>query len=271
MKHLWINGGVAYGIWTTLADPVTIGLAGRAGFEYTCIDLQHGLATFAELPTILRYLDSAPTTAIVRVPANDTAAITRALDLGARGVVVPMINTPADAARAVAAARYPALPVDTEPSDPATQIGERSWGPIFADLDGVANTDEDNAAVSVIIMIETAQALENVAEIAAVPGVTALYVGPNDLALSLGYGRATYRTEPALEQAIGRAVAAAQQAGVVAGVHCSDPQMVHYWRERGAQMLTTALDTTLAKQAFAQRYRVAADSAPAPEVELGNY
>lgn len=271
MKHLWINGEVAYGIWTTLADPVTIGLAGRAGFEYTCIDLQHGLATFAELPTILRFLEAAPTTPIVRVPANETPAITRALDLGARGVVVPMINTAADAARAVAAARYPALPTGQEPADPATQIGERSWGPIFADLDGVAVTDDDNAAISVIIMIETAQALENVAEIAAVPGVSALYVGPNDLALSLGYGRATYRSEPAMEEAISRVVTAAQQAGIVAGVHCSDPQMVHYWRDRGAQMLTTALDTTLAKQAFGQRYQVASGAAPAPEVELGNY
>ena len=54
MKDLWKSGGVAYGVWTTLADPVSIGIAGRAGFEYTCLDLQHGLATFSEVPTILR-------------------------------------------------------------------------------------------------------------------------------------------------------------------------------------------------------------------------
>src|SRR5674476_322343 len=108
MKDLWKSGGVAYGVWTTLADPVSIGIAGRAGFEYTCVDLQHGLATFSEVPTILRYLRDSGTTPIVRVAANDEALINRALDLGARGVVVPLVNTTEEAEAAVRACRYPA-------------------------------------------------------------------------------------------------------------------------------------------------------------------
>ncbi len=110
MKDLWKSGGVAYGVWTTLADPVSIGIAGRAGFEYTCVDLQHGLATFSEVPTILRYLRDSDTTPIVRVAANEEALINRALDLGARGVVVPLVNTTEEAEAAVRACRYPALP-----------------------------------------------------------------------------------------------------------------------------------------------------------------
>lgn len=255
MKNLWKSGGTAYGVWATLADPVSIGLAARAGFEYTCIDLQHGLTTFEHLPAILRFLGQSSTTPIVRVPANDEASIHRALDLGAHGVVVPMVNTPQEAADAVSACRYPALPGE---DSSASGSGSRSWGPIFADLDGPRDTDADNAAVSCILQIETRQAIDNLAEIAAVPGIDALYVGPNDLALSCGYGRETYRDNPAIDGMIRSVIAACDANGIVAGVHCSDLDMVHHWRANGSRMLTTGIDTTIVRLALRQQYLAAA-------------
>lgn len=257
MKKLWSSGGVAHGVWTTLADPVSIGLAARAGFEYTCIDLQHGLATFSELSVILRYVQASGTTAIVRVPANDDAAIHRALDLGAGGVVVPMVNTASEAASAVFACRYPALPGT---DDSTTGPGGRSWGPIFADLDGPRDTGDDNRAVICVVQIETRQAIENLAAIAAVPGIDALYVGPNDLALSCGFGRATYRDNAEIDAMIHSVIEACDANGIVAGVHCSDLDMLRDWKAGGARMLTTGIDTTIYRSALRQHY-VAATTA----------
>jgi len=174
MKDLWKSGGVAYGVWTTLADPVTTGMAARAGFDYTCIDLQHGLATFSELPTILRYVRGTATTPIVRVPSNDNSAIHRALDLGARGVIVPLVNTAQEAAAAASACRYPALAATEDTTSDAVGGGSRSWGPFLADLDGATGPDEENEATICIVMIETPEAIENLEAIASVPGIDAL-------------------------------------------------------------------------------------------------
>lgn len=242
MRDIRAGVSVAHGVWTTIADPVVVGLAARAGFDYTCIDMQHGLATDSDLPTLLRYLRGTPTTTVVRVPAADFPAIGRALDLGADGVVVPMVENAEQAALAVAAARYPT----------STPPGRRSWGPIFADLDGV--TPPHVADPLVIVMIETPGAFEAVEEIASVPGVDALYVGPYDLALSSGFGQQIYRDDPEIERRIQHVVDTAIRHDLIPAVHCTDLQMVHDWRERGARMLTTGLDTTLVSQAFATRY-----------------
>lgn len=251
MKQLWQAGGVAHGVWTTLADPVAVALAARAGFDYTCIDLQHGLATLRELPTMLRYLAGTGTTPVVRVPACDTAAITRVLDLGATGVVVPMVDTPEQAAAAVEALRYPASPGSHAVG------GRRSWGPVFADLDGAPAPDAANDAAICIVMVETPQGFAHVDEIAAVPGVDVLYVGPYDLALSSGHGQVTYRDDPEVEAMIQHVVDTALAHGLVPAVHCTDLRMVHDWRDRGARMLTTCLDTTVVARAFRDTYEQA--------------
>lgn len=247
MREVWNRGEVAYGLWTTIADPFLVGLAGRAGFEYTCIDLQHGVATWSELPVLLRFLETSGTTPIVRVQACETSAITRALDLGARGVVVPMVENAEQARTAVAAARYAAMPGRPD------SHGQRSYGPIFAALDGAPSPDRVNEEAIVIVMIETPGAYAAIEEIAAVPGVDVLYVGPYDLALSSGFGQAIYRDDPAIETMIQRVVDVAVANGKIPAVHCTDVQMIHDWRERGARMLTSGLDASLVAEAFAAR------------------
>ncbi|MDR2566193.1 MAG: hypothetical protein LBC97_09105 [Bifidobacteriaceae bacterium] len=254
MRDVWNSGGVAYGAWTTIADPVAVTLVARGGFDYTCVDLQHGMATFGELPTILRYLMGTGTTRLVRVPSSAAAPITRALDLGAQGVVVPMVEDAEEAARAVAAARYPALP-----GAPETH-GRRSWGPIFWDLGEAPGPAEANEEVIVVVMIETPGAFAQIERIAAVPGVDVLYVGPYDFALSSGYGQATYRDNAEVEQRMRRVVDVALEHGKIPAVHCTDLQMVRDWRERGARMLTACLDTTVIAEAFAARLAGATDT-----------
>lgn len=243
MKELWSLGNYGIGLWCTFDDPKITRLAAEAGFDYLTVDLQHGFNTWANLNETLRALRDVDPSVLVRVPANREEFITRALDAGADGVVVPMVETAADAELAVDSALYPSLNQN--------QIGgRRSFGPLWADYDGSGNTDEVNARTVVAVQIETAKGLENVREIAAVPGISALYVGPYDLALSLGYGGQTYRENREIHAAIDTVIATAKEFNVVMGMHCNGPEMASYWKARGAQMLTSALDTTTVAHAF---------------------
>lgn len=229
----------AFGVWSTLPDPVTAELLGRSGYDYVCVDLQHGLTGPGTVVPVLQGLRHAPAATLVRVADHRPDGLMRALDLGADGVVVPMVDSPEQAAAAVAACTYP----------PA---GFRSWGPMWGDVDGSAPTPEQaDARRQVIVMVETAAGFAAVHEIAAVPGVAAVYVGPNDLALTLGLGRATYADSADVHRALDTVVAATESAGIAMGLHCSSGAMAAYWRERGVRMLTVATDSTLLRSASA--------------------
>lgn len=233
VRERWAAGEPARGVWSTLPDPVVAELLGRAGYDYVCVDLQHGMTGPGTVLPVLQALRHTPATTLVRVPGPDPEPMMRALDLGADGVVVPMVDSPEQAAAAVAACTYP-------------PGGVRSWGPVWGDVDGAAPSPaEADTDRLVVVMVETAAGLRNAAAIAAVPGVAAVYVGPNDLALSLGHGRATYATSPAVHAALDGLVAAAAGAGTVLGLHCATPEMAAYWQDRGVRMLTVATDTTL--------------------------
>ena len=99
------------------------------------------------------------------------------------------------------------------------------------------------------IRIETADGLENLDEILAVPGVDAVYIGPNDLGLSLGLGRATYLTSKEMRRHIETVLSKCRNAGVVAGIHCSSPEMTREWADAGFQLLTGATDLELLQSA----------------------
>jgi 4-hydroxy-2-oxoheptanedioate aldolase len=165
----------------------------------------------------------------------------RVLYLWAAGVVVPMVNSAAEAARAVAACRY-------------APAGERSWGPTLGDVraDGAPAPAEANAAVLCVVMVETRRGLDALEEIVAVPGIDAVYIGPYDLALSCGYGQATYRDNEEVDALLQGVVDTCRQAGVVAGLHCTNSQqMALEWAGRGVRLLTAATDTTMLRTAAA--------------------
>ncbi|MFB9955352.1 HpcH/HpaI aldolase family protein [Cellulomonas denverensis] len=233
------SGPAALGVWSTLPDPVTAELLGRVGYDYLCVDLQHGMTGPGTVVPVLQALRHTPATTLVRVADHRPDAMMRALDLGADGVIVPMVDSPEQAAAAVAACTYP----------PA---GFRSWGPMWGDVDGTAPAPERaDADRLVFVMVETAAGFEAVREIAAVPGLAGIYVGPNDLALTLGLGRETYAGSAAVHRALDTVLAATEAAGIVMGLHCATGQMAAYWRERGVRMLTVATDSTLLRTASA--------------------
>ncbi|MFD7154804.1 HpcH/HpaI aldolase/citrate lyase family protein [Kribbella sp. NPDC059898] len=224
------------GYWITLDSPAAAERIGRLGYDYVVLDAQHGLIGYQGLVTGLLAIDAGssigprPSVGLVRVEANDPTPIGRALDAGAIGVIVPLIDTAADVARAVRAAKYP----------PA---GARSFGPMRAALRiGPVPADSNDATV-VLAMIETALGLENVAEICATPGLDGVYVGPSDLSLALG---ARFPGDPDVdgpfEEALELIARTAREAGVAAGIHTFDGESAKRRLAQGYTFATVASD-----------------------------
>ena len=229
LKALWRDGGTALGAWLFLREPLVAEAASKAGYDYVCIDMQHGLQDYADAFAMLQGVAAGPATPMVRVPFNEPGIIGRVLDAGALAVVIPLVNTPEDAAAAVAACRYPPL-------------GTRSMGPVGAgtrhgsDYFGIANDH-----VACIPMIETRQAVERVEEILAVPGIDAIYVGPADLSISYGLPPRNDNPGDPFDAALTRVLAACGKAGVVPGIH-ADPGLAGKRGDAGFRMISVGYD-----------------------------
>jgi len=172
LRAIWRSGRASYGGWTGSSDPVIAEWLAGCGFDEVLVDQQHGTIEPNQVGPIFTAISVQGAIPITRVAANDAAAIGKSLDLGALGIVVPMVNTAEEAARAVGAAKFP-------------PNGVRSMGPIRAHLVH-GDEIEDLESPVMIVMVETAAGLANVDVIAATPGVDAIYVGPADLSIALG-------------------------------------------------------------------------------------
>lgn len=167
----------------------------------------------------------------MRVPWNEPGIIGKSLDAGARGIIVPMVNTRASAEAAVRACRY-------------APAGGRSFGPArVSRQEGPGYYPRANDDVSVIPMIETVEALENLDGILSVPGVDAIYVGPSDLSVSLGLPPANNDGVAAFDEAYAAILDACRRHGVIAGCHTLS-ELCQRRIEQGFQMITITSDTT---------------------------
>jgi 4-hydroxy-2-oxoheptanedioate aldolase len=175
MTRSWLtDSGVALGAWCALPSSLATEIVARAGFDWLCLDMQHGLFDLSTTVSMLQATAATGTSTLVRVASADPAAIGKVLDAGADGVIVPLVNTAEQARQAVLACRYP-------------PEGLRSWGPARAQLTAEAYSAESaNAEVMCVVQIETTEAVKNLDEIMRVRGVDAILVGPSDLAISLG-------------------------------------------------------------------------------------
>lgn len=228
------SGRSSFGSWVTIASPVAVELMGKAGYDWVILDTQHGAITFDDLLGAIQALDLGGTRALVRVGWNDPMQIMRALDLGALGVIVPMVSTVEQAQAAAAATRYP-------------PHGIRSFGPVRTYYGPVSDGAPEPLC---FVMIETAEALDNLDTIAATPGVDGLFVGPVDLALSLGMGPAIVMPDALLAQ-IDRVVAAAKENGIIPGCAALGAPNAKALMERGMQFLTLGNDAGLLRRGTA--------------------
>lgn len=231
-----------FGGWVT--GPTALGPEefACAGYDYVGFDAQHGYLDDADIASILRRTEQLPVGTVVRLPNADAAPIGRVLDAGADAVVIAMIESADQAAAAVAATRYPPR-------------GVRSFGPLRASLGHDPAAHESR--VCVFAMIETAAALAGIHEICAVDGLAGIYVGPADLAISLGAGVVGATRHPDVLDAIVRIHRAATDAGLVTGIHAGDGKTGHAMAQLGFGMITLAAESQALRRGAAEHLREA--------------
>ena len=237
LRRLWEEDRTAFGVWAGIPSSFTAEVIARARPDYVCVDQQHGLTGHDALPGLLQVIAALGVTPIVRVPANEAHLIGRALDLGALGVIVPLVDDARGATKAVAACRYPPR-------------GTRSYGPIrAADVLGSADPAVLDREVWCLAMVETRQGLENVDAIAATPGLDGVYVGPSDLALGLGLPPGPGAETDEHADAVDAILSACQRAGIVAGIQCGDGASAALRAAEGFKVVTTGVDLRLLRAA----------------------
>lgn len=221
-------GRPIWGGWVT--GPTAIGpeAFARCGFDYVGIDTQHGYLDDADAAVMLRRLEHVPIAGVVRLPTADPAPIGRVFDAGADAVIIAMVESAEQAATAVAASRY-------------APVGIRSFGPLRPDLGSQPGELEGRAGV--YVMIETVSAVRAIDEICAVPHLAGIYVGPADLAISMGHGLAEATSAPEMIETIGRIQATASAAGLVCGVHAGSGKIAARMVDMGYQMITLASES----------------------------
>lgn len=227
-KAKWRAGEVTHGAWLSVPSAITAEVMARQGFDWICIDAQHGLVDYQVAVTMLQAISQTETTPFVRVPWNEPGIIMKMLDAGAMGVIIPMVNTVEEAKAAVGACRY-------------YPDGYRSFGPTRAALyAGRDYFQHANSEIACIPMIETRQALGNLDDILSVPGIDAVYVGPADLSITLGLPPGM-DNGGAFEEARIQIAEACKRHGVTAGIHAS-AALAPKHAEAGYQMITISSD-----------------------------
>lgn len=227
------SGGPFHFSWSTMPGAVVAGQLARLPFEGVCIDMQHGLAGFSDVAVMAPAIAAVGKPVIIRVLWNDPGLIGQALDAGASAVIAPMVNTAKEAAALVKAAKYPPM-------------GMRSWGG-YAAVQTAAITAKDylakaNDLTMIFAMIETVQALKNLDEIAETPGLDGLFVGPNDLGISLGLGLGADLAGKEMTKALRKVAAAAKANKLVAGAFGGSPEACRHYAGLGYRFMAAATD-----------------------------
>ena len=233
LKQILQKGKPAIGTWLGCSDPYFVEMMADLGFDWLLIDMEHIPISQEGLRTMLMACKGSESTILVRVSLNSRNHIQASLDLGAQGVMVPMVNSRADAERAVEFARYPPL-------------GRRGLGPIRAgrygknDANYRKTANEENL---LFVQIETPEAVQNVEEILNVKGIDGLYIGNGDLANFMNNGQVGSAT---VQKVVDDLIELATRKSLPVGLPTWSPAEYHRYAKRGAQLLTIGSDMRFA-------------------------
>jgi 4-hydroxy-2-oxoheptanedioate aldolase len=241
LKKKIADGVQAVGGWVAIPNAYATEVYAAQGWDSVTIDMQHGASDINDVVPLLQAIGN-DVTPIVRVPWNDPAHIMRVLDAGAMGIICPMINTKAEAEALVRSSRYPPL-------------GERSFGPFRASQYGADYWQHANEEILVFAMIETRQAVSNLADILSVKGINGVYVGPSDLSLSMGKPPTLDPSDKIVLEAMDVIVKTTRKWGHIAGVHTDGPATARKRFAEGYQMCTILNDVRLLAVAAANAVR----------------
>jgi 4-hydroxy-2-oxoheptanedioate aldolase len=235
VKEKLKRGEPSLGAWLNLPSIASTRLMARMGFDWLLIDMEHSAQNPAIMADMISTIADAGISApFVRVPAHNVEWFKWALDAGAWGILAPMVNTREEAERIVSWSKYP-------------PVGSRSIGGIFAPYafgttDRAQYAQAANAEIMVIVQIESGQAIQNLDEMLAVPGIDVAFVGPNDLHAQLGLTPSMEGTEPEFVAALEHLKVIARKHHVASGIMSSDGKHAAERVQQGFQMVTVTTD-----------------------------
>jgi 4-hydroxy-2-oxoheptanedioate aldolase len=217
--------------WLLLPSTFSAEVMAQSGWDSLTIDLQHGLHDYTSAVSAIQAMQAHPVTPLVRVPVNEPGIIGKVLDAGAWGVICPMVNTAADARALVESCLYP-------------PHGARSYGPIRARGYGGKEPYHDiaNDQILVLPQIETIEAVRNITQILDVPGVSGIYIGPNDLGFSMGLVPTLDRKEPEILAIYDTLLKEVSKRRLIACIHTASPVYAAEMIKLGFQFVTVASD-----------------------------
>jgi 4-hydroxy-2-oxoheptanedioate aldolase len=241
IRELWADGKPALNCWITLPGTLAAEMLAHQGWDSLTVDLQHGQSDFGSMCAMFAAISTTNTVPLMRVAWNMPGDVMRALDAGAYGVICPNIDSAEECRRFVGACRYPPQ-------------GYRSFGPkrglLYGGSDYVLHA---NDTVLTIVQIETLKGLQHVDDIAKVEGLDMLYVGPSDLGLALGREARQNQTDPVVMGAVDRILAAAKNARLKAGMHCTSADYARAMIAKGFDFVTVISDENLLARGAAER------------------
>jgi 4-hydroxy-2-oxoheptanedioate aldolase len=237
----WQAGEITVGAWHRLATEQAATIVGSSGYDWVCVDAQHGFFDYSHVVTMVKAVAAAGTPAIVRVPWHDPAYIMKALDAGASGILVPIVSTVSQVELAVASCRYP-------------PDGYRSWAGL-----GVGNSSPaaSNAAVACGVMLETRGAWDNLEQILSVPGVDFCFVGPDDFSVAHGFPPLLDPEDELILERFSGMLAACRSRGIPVGIYCSGVASAVKWAAQGFQILCLGSDVAMLSETLATRAETA--------------
>ena len=229
----------------------------RTDPDWICIDTEHGNISDSAMHESVAAVAATGVSPVVRIAANETWMVKRALDAGAHGIIVPLLYTVDDAKKLVSSAKFPPQ-------------GSRGFGSPFPmekfrtnDSEGVSQTEylqQANEALITVVQIETKEALANVEDIAAVDGVDVLLIGPFDLGNNIGYPILTGSMHEELKNAIAKIHDAATKAGKRTGIYCTSGEQAREYASKGFHMISAVTDVAILSQACAGALKAARGS-----------
>src|SRR5215475_13058582 len=234
VKKALKEGKVVVGATVTAANPDVAATLAGAGFDFLWIEMEHSPLTLESVRSMILATGGSKALPFVRVPVNEPWEAKRVLDMGGIGVIFPFTSTRELAEQAVKSCKYP--PQGIRGFGPA--MATSRWGMSAADYVKFANEN-----VLVIVIIEQKQAIENIEEIASVPGVDVLFIGANDLSFSLGVGGKL--TDPIVEEAVAKVLAAGKKYNIPVGYPAGTPSEINKRAAQGFRFFQASSDLGL--------------------------
>lgn len=224
--------------WISIPSSYGAEVIAHSGVDSVTVDMQHGMIGFSDLVHIFQAVSTSPAVPLVRVPSSEPSMLMKVLDAGAYGIICPSVDTPEICRELISACRYPPL-------------GTRSFGPTrgltYGGKDYIEHADQE---IMVLAMIESQQALDNLEAILDTPGLTGIYIGPNDLAYSLGDKPGS--TSEKVESAIAHILRQAKERGLFTGIFCSGLENALQRKEQGFDLVTPGNDAGVLRNAYQQ-------------------